>query len=94
MKTIAAGKFKDVCLKTLDDVARTKAPVIITKRGRPVAKLVAVGPQVSRLVSPEACWANTETRWHWRKVESILKSGRSGKRIIPRKRPRLTFARR
>lgn len=48
MKTIAAGKFKDVCLKTLDDVARTKAPVIITKRGRPVAKLVAVSPQPTR----------------------------------------------
>ena len=40
MKSMAAGKFKDVCLKTLDDVARTKAPVVITKRGRPVAKLV------------------------------------------------------
>ena len=48
MKTLAAGKFKDVCLKTLDDVARTKAPVIITKRGRPVAKLVPVVSQVSR----------------------------------------------
>jgi antitoxin (DNA-binding transcriptional repressor) of toxin-antitoxin stability system len=40
MKSIAAGRFKDVCLKTLDDVARTKAPVVITKRGRPIAKLV------------------------------------------------------
>jgi prevent-host-death family protein len=40
MKSIAAGKFKDVCLKTLDDVAATKASVVITKRGRPVAKLV------------------------------------------------------
>ena len=40
MKTIAAGKFKDVCLKTLDDVARSKTPVIITKRGQPVATLV------------------------------------------------------
>ena len=40
MKSIAAGKFKDVCLKTLDDVARTKMPIVITKRGRPVAKLV------------------------------------------------------
>jgi prevent-host-death family protein len=37
---MAAGKFKDVCLKTLDDVARTKTPVVITKRGRPVAALV------------------------------------------------------
>ena len=40
MKTIAAGKFKDVCLKTLDEVARTRTSVIITKRGKPVAKLV------------------------------------------------------
>ena len=40
MKTTAAGKFKDVCLKTLDEVARTRTPVVITKRGRPLAKLV------------------------------------------------------
>ena len=40
MKIIAAGKFKDVCLKTLDDVAKTRTPVVITKRGRPVATLV------------------------------------------------------
>ena len=40
MKTVAAGKFKDVCLKMLDDVAKTKTPVVITKRGRPVAKLI------------------------------------------------------
>jgi prevent-host-death family protein len=40
MKSIAAGKFKDRCLKTLDEVASTKSAVVITKRGRPVAKLV------------------------------------------------------
>jgi prevent-host-death family protein len=40
MKSIAAGKFKDVCLKTLDEVAATRSTVVITKRGRPVAKLV------------------------------------------------------
>ena len=40
VKTIAAGKFKDVCLKTLDDVERTRTQVVITKRGRPVATLV------------------------------------------------------
>ena len=36
---MAAGKFKDVCLKTLDEVAATKTSIVITKRGRPVAKL-------------------------------------------------------
>ena len=40
MKSIGAGKFKDICLKTLDEVSKTKSSVIITKRGRPIAKLV------------------------------------------------------
>ena len=44
MKIMPAGKFKDVCLKTLDEVARTRSTVVITKRGRPVAKLVPCGP--------------------------------------------------
>jgi prevent-host-death family protein len=40
VKTIAAGRFKDLCLKTLDDVAKTKISVVITKRGHPIATLV------------------------------------------------------
>jgi prevent-host-death family protein len=44
MKTLAAGKFKDVCLQTLDEVAATRRPVVITKRGKPVAKLVPIAP--------------------------------------------------
>ena len=42
MKTMAAGKFKDVCLQTLDEVAATRRPVVITKRRQPVAKLVPI----------------------------------------------------
>ncbi len=41
---MAAGKFKDQCLRLLDEVARTKSAVVITKRGRPVAKLVPCAP--------------------------------------------------
>ena len=37
---IAAGKFKDQCLKILDRVAATKSPVVVTKRGRPVAAVI------------------------------------------------------
>jgi antitoxin (DNA-binding transcriptional repressor) of toxin-antitoxin stability system len=48
MKTMAAGKFKDLCLRTLDEVARTKSIIVITKRGRPVAKLVPCGPAAAR----------------------------------------------
>jgi prevent-host-death family protein len=44
MKTMAAGQFKNQCLKTLDEVARTKSVVVITKRGRPVARLVPCPP--------------------------------------------------
>ncbi len=42
MKTLAAGKFKDICLQTLDEVAETRRPVVITKRGQPVARLVPI----------------------------------------------------
>jgi prevent-host-death family protein len=40
MKTMAAGQFKARCLKVMDDVQSTREPVVITKNGRPVAKLV------------------------------------------------------
>ena len=40
MKTIAAGKFKAQCLSLMDNVNATREPVLITKNGRPVAKLV------------------------------------------------------
>jgi prevent-host-death family protein len=42
MKTIAAAEFKARCLTLLEDVRSTKQPLLITKRGKPVAKLVPV----------------------------------------------------
>jgi prevent-host-death family protein len=41
-KTIAAGSFKARCLAIMDEVAAKREAVIITKRGKPVAKLVPV----------------------------------------------------
>ena len=41
-KTIAAGRFKATCLALLDDVARTGREVVVTKRGKAVAKLVPI----------------------------------------------------
>jgi len=35
-----AGEFKARCLAVLDEVAVSKREVVITKRGRPVAKVV------------------------------------------------------
>ena len=70
MKTIAAGKFKDVCLKTLDEVAKTRTPVLITKRGRPVATLVpCLTPATRRglggsIVKEAGDPFSTGERWH------------------------------
>jgi prevent-host-death family protein len=40
MKTMAAGKFKATCLALLDEVQAKRVPVLVTKNGKPVAKLV------------------------------------------------------
>lgn len=39
---IAAAKFKSQCLSLMDEVERKRKEIVITKRGRPVAKLVPV----------------------------------------------------
>lgn len=40
MNTMRAGEFKARCLKIMDQVQKTREPLVITKRGKPVAKLV------------------------------------------------------
>lgn len=39
---IPAAVFKAECLKLMDQVAKTRVPVVITKHGRPVAQLAPV----------------------------------------------------
>ncbi len=41
-KTIPAGTFKVHCLAIMDEVQAKRQAVVITKRGKPVAKLVPV----------------------------------------------------
>ena len=40
MEFISAGNFKTHCLALLDQVAQSRRPVVITKYGKPVAKVV------------------------------------------------------
>jgi len=40
MKKMAAGSFKANCLAVMDEVQAKHETVVITKRGKPVAKLV------------------------------------------------------
>jgi len=49
MKTIAAGKFKAQCLALLDEVAREHETILVTKRGKPVARVVPVSEEMTDL---------------------------------------------
>ncbi len=44
---IPAGRFKAQCLKLMDQVAQRHTEIVITKRGKPVARLVHVSPDTS-----------------------------------------------
>lgn len=45
---MAAGEFKAKCLQVMDDVKATGREVVITKHGKPVARLVPVAPIPAR----------------------------------------------
>ena len=42
MKTMPAGEFKTHCLRVMEEVRQRREPVLITKKGVAVAKLVPV----------------------------------------------------
>jgi prevent-host-death family protein len=43
MRTMQATEFRARCSKVIDEVRVRREPIIITKRGKPVTKLVPVG---------------------------------------------------
>jgi len=47
--TISAAEFKAKCLDLMDSVSETGAPIVVTKRGRPVAMLAPVRPSRNAL---------------------------------------------
>jgi len=67
---VAASEFKAKCLGLLDEVAETGEPVVITKRGRPVARLTAIDDphglrgSVTFLASDEELIAPLGERWN------------------------------
>jgi prevent-host-death family protein len=44
-RRISAAEFKTNCLRLMDDVAKRRMPIIITKRGKPVARLVPLNEE-------------------------------------------------
>jgi prevent-host-death family protein len=49
-KTISAALFKATCLDVLDQVAATRQGVVVTKRGKPVARVVPMVNRPDRIV--------------------------------------------
>jgi prevent-host-death family protein len=49
MKKMAAGSFKTNCLAVMDEVQARHETVVITKRGKPVAKLVPVNADTDEI---------------------------------------------
>ncbi len=47
---IGAGQFKAQCLQLMDQVQQSREEIVITKHGKPIAKLVPVDESGSRSV--------------------------------------------
>lgn len=67
--TIPAGEFKARCLALLDEVEATGEELVITKRGRPVARIVPVREPVTpdlrgSVVSEGDLVAPIEVEWN------------------------------
>ena len=69
MKEIAAAKFKEQCLAILDEV--DEEGIVITKRGKPVAKLIPIRAESGELIGAlkdklkiNGDILSTGIRWH------------------------------
>lgn len=49
-KTIPAGEFKAKCLALIDEVSQSRVPLVVTKRGTPIAQVVPLGPPEAQKV--------------------------------------------
>ncbi len=67
-KVIPAGEFKAKCLALFDEVETRRRSFVITKRGRPVARIVPLSTGTSSsllgsVVHEEDLLAPVETEW-------------------------------
>jgi prevent-host-death family protein len=69
MRRIPAGQFKAHCLAILDEVAETGETVVVTKRGKPVARVAPLEPPgslvgtVTFLVDDDELIAPLDAAW-------------------------------
>ncbi|MBZ5645178.1 MAG: type II toxin-antitoxin system Phd/YefM family antitoxin [Acidobacteriia bacterium] len=50
MKQMRASAFKARCLKIMNEIQATGEPVIVTKRGKPVVKIVPAEPEKGNIL--------------------------------------------
>jgi prevent-host-death family protein len=50
MKEVAISEFKAKCLSILDEVQKTKKPILVTRFGKPIAEVIPHAP------APSADW--------------------------------------
>ncbi len=68
-RIVPASRFKAHCLAMLDEVAATGEQIVVTKRGRPVARVVAIeepaglAGSVTYNVTDEELIAPLDERW-------------------------------
>jgi prevent-host-death family protein len=69
MRQIAAAKFKEQCLALLEEVG--PEGIVITKRGKPIAKLIPLGTDSASLIGSlrgklkiKGDIMSTGVRWH------------------------------
>jgi prevent-host-death family protein len=54
MESLTVSKFKATCLAVVEEVAKSKKPVIITKRGKPIAELIPYAGEAEQVPLKEA----------------------------------------
>lgn len=67
-REIPAGEFKARCLALLDEVRETGQEIVVTKRGKPVAKLVPLDGAAPASLEGSILWQGDlispiEVRW-------------------------------
>lgn len=48
-RSVPAGEFKNSCLKLMDQVHKEGIPITVTKRGKPVVRIVPIRGEGKRL---------------------------------------------
>ena len=72
MKQVAAAKFKATCLALMEQVAETREPIEVTKRGKPLVVLV---PARARTARRTIFGAARQSILHVAPVEELLSTG-------------------